>query len=89
MKPGMHDSFAGYCWHASVLFPTWHRTYTLLMEQVCVCTVFCRKALPTAFLGTVFCGKSLSTASLGLLKHKACLQRSLPSYLTPTVLIIS
>jgi len=33
-EPGMHDRFAGYCWHASVLFPTWHRAYTLLMEQV-------------------------------------------------------
>jgi hypothetical protein len=33
-QPGMHDRFAGYCWHASILFPTWHRAYILIMEQV-------------------------------------------------------
>ena len=33
-RPGQVNTFAGYCWHASVLFPTWHRAYTLLMEQV-------------------------------------------------------
>ncbi|KAH7103323.1 Di-copper centre-containing protein [Auriculariales sp. MPI-PUGE-AT-0066] len=28
--------FPGYCWHASLLFPTWHRPYVLLFEQALV-----------------------------------------------------
>lgn len=31
--PGGSDStWGGYCTHASVLFPTWHRPYVLLFE---------------------------------------------------------
>ncbi|KAK9805286.1 hypothetical protein WJX72_011147 [[Myrmecia] bisecta] len=33
IEPATRDEFQGYCWHSSVLFPTWHRPYMLLMEQ--------------------------------------------------------
>ena len=33
--PGTTDPnfWGGYCWHASVLFPTWHRSYMLTFEN--------------------------------------------------------
>ena len=33
--PGMTDPnwWGGYCWHGSVLFPTWHRAYLLRLED--------------------------------------------------------
>ena len=30
-------SFGGYCTHGSVLFPTWHRPYLLLLEVNSAC----------------------------------------------------
>jgi hypothetical protein len=28
------SQWGGYCWHGSQLFPTWHRPYMMLIEQV-------------------------------------------------------
>ena len=33
-EPGGPGGLVGYCWHGSQLFPTWHRPYVALLEQV-------------------------------------------------------
>ncbi|KAJ6568852.1 hypothetical protein B0H19DRAFT_1373291 [Mycena capillaripes] len=58
VNPVVGTNFGGYCTHGTVLFPTWHRPYVALFEQVIQ-----RRAIEIALTYTVNRGAMLTAAT--------------------------